>query len=92
MCALNAYDTWCSRMTGLASPTGSVSRCGVTWLPSDVGSANSSSTTLIGTIALIRVDAVTDSARVSSQPRSAPAMVARMTSLTLPPCSLRTLR
>ena len=79
-------------MTGLASPTGSVNKCGVTWLPSDVGSANSSSTTLIGTIALIRVEDVTASARVRSQPRSAPAMVASTTSLTEPPCSLRTLR
>ena len=46
--------------------------------------------TLIGTIARSVRLPCTDSARVISQARSAPVMVARMTSLTVPPCTRRT--
>ena len=85
------YDTWCSRITGLVSPTGSVSRWPVTWLPSEVGSAVSSST-LSGTIARILVLGVTGSARVSSQARSAPVTTVSTTSFTVQPCADRTAR
>ena len=53
-------------------------------VPSDVASS-SSSITDIGTIALTVFSPPIDSARVISQPRRAPARVARMTSLTVPP-------
>ena len=57
-------------------------------MPSEVAS-RSSSITDIGTIArIVRTPAI-DSVRVISQPRSAPAMVARTTSLIVPPCTLR---
>ena len=43
----------------------------------------------IGTMALIVRSPPIDSARVISQPRNPPAIVARMTSLTVPPCTSR---
>jgi len=63
----------------------------VTVLPSDVGS-RSPSITLIGTIALTCRPPVVDSARVISQARIPPVIVARTTSLMVPPCTWRTLR
>ncbi len=50
----------------------------------------SSVRTLTGTIARTIDVGVTDSPRVSSHTRSAPATVASTTSLTVPPCALRT--
>ena len=61
------------------------------WVPSEVASSSSSMTD-IGTIALIVFSPPIDSARVISQPRRPPASVARMTSLTVPPCTSRILR
>ena len=60
-------------------------------MPSEVASS-SSSITDIGTTALIWRSPPIDSARVISQARSAPVTVARMTSLTVPPWTWRTLR
>ena len=81
---MQAYD-------GLDSPIGRLSRWPATWLPSEVGS-RSLSMTPIGTIARSVRLPCTDSARVISQLRIAPVMVARMTSLTVPPWNRRTLR
>ena len=61
------------------------------WLPSEVASS-SSSMTETGTTARIWRSPPIDSARVISQARSAPVTVARITSLTVPPCASRTLR
>src|SRR5205085_2468932 len=84
LCAFIAYDTWCRRMTGLASPTGRSTKYDDTRLPSG---APSSSWTLTGTIARTVLPDVTDSPLVNSQMRSAPVTVASRTSLTLPPCA-----
>ena len=54
------------------------------WVPSEVASSSSSMTD-IGTIALMVRSPAIDSARAISQPRRPPAIVARMTSLTVPP-------
>ena len=70
---------------------GRETRWAAIWVPSEVASS-SSSITEIGTTALIWRRPDSDSARVISQARSAPVTVARMTSLTVPPCACRILR
>src|SRR5689334_15349085 len=72
-------------MTALGSPTGRSTRYDDTALPTGPGSVVSGSCTLTGTTARIDAPGRTGSPRLCSQVRSAPAMVASTTSLTLPP-------
>ena len=60
-------------------------------LPSEVFSS-SRSTTETGTTVRMLLIPLIDSDRASSQPRSAPVTVARIASLTVPPCARRTSR
>ncbi len=68
-----------------------VTRWPVIWVPSEVASSSSSMTDM-GTIARSWRIADDEVPRAISQARSAPVTVARMTSLTEPPCTLRTRR
>ena len=83
-CDSVAWAIWDSRTTGLASPTGRSTRNGATSLiacPGPVDSISASGYTDIGAMARTVVDVVTGSPRDSSQLRSAPATIARTTSL-----------
>ena len=78
ICWRIAKAIWCSRIDGAGSPTGRSTKHAVTWAP--VG-APSPPWTETGTMARTVVPGYTDSPRVSSHERNAPATVARMTSL-----------